>query len=303
MTSTFGIIDIGSNSIRLSIYKVKGRNFSLLINEKKIIGLAGHSVNGHLLREGVERASEAVKKFRRICGNFRVVSVFAFATASLRNVSNSAEAARAISDSAGIPVEIISGESEAVYAFEGARNQVPLGDGLLIDIGGGSTELLCYKNGAPAEKSSIPMGSLNAFTGFVSGIVPVQTELVRMREAFSAYLDGVPWLKGFKTDEICGVGGTMRASGKLHKLLTGMETDTKYYHYPARAFPLVYDRVAAQHDTGLLLQNMPERIHTIIPGLTLASVIIERTEPKTIKLSQYGVREGYLLSGLTAAGI
>ena len=142
----YGIVDVGSNTIRLSIYKYENNKVVLLLNKKTMAGLAGYVKDGELSKAGIKRACEVLKAYKEIVENFQIKNVFVFATASLRNVSNTDEAVLRIKEETGFNTEIILGENEAIYDFIGASQVVDISDGILIDIGGGSTELVMYKN-------------------------------------------------------------------------------------------------------------------------------------------------------------
>ena len=138
----YGIVDVGSNTIRLSIYKYENNKVVLLLNKKTMAGLAGYVKDGELSKAGIKRACEVLKAYKEIVENFQIKNVFVFATASLRNVSNTDEAVLRIKEETGFNTEIILGENEAIYDFIGASQVVDISDGILIDIGGESTELV-----------------------------------------------------------------------------------------------------------------------------------------------------------------
>ena len=129
----YGIIDVGSNTIRLSIYKYENNKVILLLNKKTMAGLAGYVKDGELSNAGIKRACEVLKAYREIVDNFQIDNVFVFATASLRNVSNTDEAVLRIKEETGFNTEIILGENEAIYDFIGASQVVDISDGILIN--------------------------------------------------------------------------------------------------------------------------------------------------------------------------
>ena len=115
-----GIVDLGSNTIRLSIYHWEGQDFRLLLNKKTIAGLAGYVQGGVLSDSGILVACRTLSSYRALLDNFQVSKMHVFATASLRNISNTGEAVETIRDVTGIPVEVLSGDAEAALSFKGA---------------------------------------------------------------------------------------------------------------------------------------------------------------------------------------
>ena len=141
-----GIVDLGSNTIRLSIYHCDGGQFRLLLNKKTMAGLAGYVRHGVLSDSGILVACRTLAAYRALLDNFSVRDMHVFATASLRNITNTAEAVQTIRDITGITVEVLSGEEEAALSFKGAVLPGGVSTGLLADIGGGSFELVAYED-------------------------------------------------------------------------------------------------------------------------------------------------------------
>ena len=135
-----GVIDLGSNSVRLVIYEARKdaaapKPFRILADEKKMAGLSAYVVDGQFSTAGIERAAGDHLKIAR---NLSCDRVDIFATAVLRNCANSAFAVAAIEEAIEHPIFLLSGEEEADLGLAGARIGQELGRGTLVDIGGGS---------------------------------------------------------------------------------------------------------------------------------------------------------------------
>ena len=128
------------------------------------MGLAGYIENGVLTEEGMYRAADTIGAFIGVLSKFQIQNVSVFATASLRNAINQEEAVRFIEERTGHRVEVISGDEEARLDFIGATQFLSVQDGVLVDIGGGSTEVVLFAGGRISNLTSIPMGSLNMYT-------------------------------------------------------------------------------------------------------------------------------------------
>ena len=100
------IIDIGSNSIRLTLYETLGQNFNILFREKIMAGLAGYVEDGKLSAEGIECACAGLLTFRGILQTLEIERIRVFATASLRNISNTEQALSVIRAATGYPVHL-----------------------------------------------------------------------------------------------------------------------------------------------------------------------------------------------------
>lgn len=170
-----GIVDVGSNTIRLSIYHWEGQTFKLLMNKKEMAGLAGYIKNGVLSDSGILVACRVLAGFKALLRNFDIDQLYVFGTASLRNIVNTEEALETIQAVTDLQVEVLTGAEEAAFSFQGATvgGGAP-GCGLLADIGGGSTELVAYRDNAITSGCSLPMGSLSLFTRACLRTVPHQ---------------------------------------------------------------------------------------------------------------------------------
>lgn len=287
------LIDIGSNSMRLSVYEVEGASFRTLFREKIMAGLAGFVEKKRLGPEGIDRACEGLLQFRDILELLNIDKVSVFATASLRNIENTAEAVSEITSRTGFSVEVISGLDEALYGYTGAMRALDLEGGVFIDIGGASTEIVTFSGVELGEANSLPIGSLRLYSDYVDRILPNKSALMKIEERVTEELDAVV---GSKNDYIVGVGGTARAALKLTRRLFShpsdcMEIDAAELEELWQVL-IKTDRRAID----LILKTEPERVHTIIPGLAILRAIVQKYSAKKIVISSFGVREGYLCS-------
>ena len=290
-----GIVDLGSNTIRLSIYHWEGRQFKLLMNKKEMAGLAGYIKDGVLSDRGILVACQVLAGFKALLENFDIRDIHVFATASLRNIVNTEDAVDTIRHVTGLPVEVVSGSDEAAFSFVGATvgGGAPA-TGLLADIGGGSTELVAYENGVITSGCSLPMGSLSLFTRHVSGLFPTREERHAIRDEVEAELERAK-TQGVRCAHLTGVGGTIRAAAKLCNDLSGADQSNR--SIPAEEIRALYKDLKKGDQTTLrqILRIVPDRVHTILPGLAILNAVLKSYEVETVLVSPCGVREGYLL--------
>ena len=290
-----GIVDVGSNTIRLSIYHWEGQKFKLLMNKKEMAGLAGYIKNGLLSDSGILVACRVLAGFKALLRNFDIADLYVFGTASLRNIVNTEEAMEPIEAVSGIKVEVLSGADEAAFSFLGATagGGAP-GSGMLADVGGGSTELVAYRDGAITSGCSLPMGSLSLFTKHVSGLFPTKEERKAIRSDVREELEKAK-TAGLRCSHLTGVGGTFRAAAKLCNDLSGADPDNRII--PAGEIHALYKglKKGDQDTLRQILRSVPDRVHTILPGLAILTAILDAYEVSTVSVSACGVREGYLL--------
>lgn len=167
-----GIIDIGSNTIRLNVYELNNKSFHLLFSKKENVGLISYVYKNNLSLEGITKLKNCLLRFKTTLEVLDINIMDAFATASLRNLDNSLEVLSIISNCLNIQIEIISGSTEGKLSFLGAMHQIHQPTGLYIDSGGASTEFVFYKNFKNLYTISLNIGSLNLFNKFVDKIIP-----------------------------------------------------------------------------------------------------------------------------------
>ena len=290
-----GIVDLGSNTIRLSIYHWEGWQFKLLMNKKEMAGLAGYIKDGVLSDRGILVACQVLSGFKALLENFDIRDIHVFATASLRNIVNTEDALDTIRAVTGVTVEVVSGSDEATLSFLGATVGGGAPDtGLLADIGGGSTELVAYEKGGITSGCSLPMGSLSLFTRYVTGLFPTREERHAIRDQVEAELERAK-TQGVRCAHLTGVGGTIRAAAKLCNDLSGADQNNRTI--PAEEIRALYKDLKKGDQATLrqILRIVPDRVHTILPGLAILCAVLKSYEVETVLVSPCGVREGYLL--------
>lgn len=291
-----GIIDLGSNTIRLSIYTTDSGSIKPLFNKKVTAGLSGYVSDGALSVKGMGKACAALHGFRSILTNFGIQTVYVFATASLRNISNTAQAVEYIKQNTRLDVDVLSGDEEARLVFAGATQSVQLEEGLVLDIGGGSSEYISFAAGSEIRASgSLPVGSLNQFYRHVSGLLPTASAMRKIRSEVLGEMKEKEFFQLGRHRDICGVGGTIRTVRKLYNEVFELPQDNAELETDKveRLLKLFEEDQKAIYRP--VLQLSPERIHTIIPGMLILSTICKTCQAEHITVSGYGVREGYLL--------
>ena len=239
-------------------------------------------------------ACRTLSSYRALLDNFQVSKMHVFATASLRNISNTGEAVETIRDVTGIPVKVLSGDEEAALSFKGAVLPGGVSTGLLADIGGGSFELVSYEDMSITSACSLPVGSLSLYTRFVNGLFPTPEERKAMRAYVEEQLDRAR-TAGVRRSRLCGVGGTIRALNKL---------SVDVFHKPPESRSMTAEELRELYkllkkdgrDTlRQILHAAPDRVHTLVPGLVILNTIIKAYGVEQVTASSSGVREGYLM--------
>ena len=290
-----GIVDLGSNTIRLSIYQYENGLIKLMLSKKSLAGLIGYVNDGVMNAKGIAKACSVLNNFKDITDHFKINNTFVFATASLRNIKNSEEVLKAIKAFTGFAVDVLSGEDEAKLDFYGALRTTELQTGLLVDIGGGSTELVYYEDETVLSAVSMPIGSFNLSLKHAPAIVPDNAGIKSIRQDVLAELGNLTQFNCGSNPDICGVGGTVRAARKIYNELFDASADNMVMETEKIAKILSYYKKNSRKVLKKVMQLAPDRIHTLITGMVILSTVSETFGAKRIVVSTCGVREGYLL--------
>lgn len=291
----YAIIDVGSNTIRLTVNLADGTNIQNLFNKKIVAGLASYVEQGRLNPEGIARVCDVLEEFRSLLSHFDIDQTAVFATASLRNISNTDEALDAIAERTGYHVALLSGEQEAILGYYGICQEIPARQGILVDIGGGSTEITAFGADGPEKARSFPIGSLNLYSLCVKkSILPGKRERDDMKQTLTEVFSAEALEAFHQSEQLYAVGGSARAILKLANHLLKLPSDNRTLSAgqlkEVKKFLLTEERDAAH----LILKLCPDRIHTLIPGLLIFCTLFKKLGAESVTVCRCGVREGYL---------
>lgn len=292
----YGIIDIGSNTIRLVVYERNKDRIEQILNKKITAGLAGYINKNHEMRNrGVQVAIDSLQELKGVTDRLDLEGVAVFATAPLRNINNTDEVVQQIHESTGFEVKVLSGNEEAEYGFAGMRGENRLEDGLMMDIGGGSTELVAFNGDKTLYARSIPWGSLNLYREYVKNITPTEKEVQEIAHLMKKQFEKVKLPEESSTEVLCAEGGTARAVEKMIKAVYKDELPEGRYDRKVLKKMLQEYLDNPKKMWERILRVAPERIHTFVPGLIAMNTAVDVFGVKEIITVGYGVREGFLL--------
>jgi len=291
-----GIIDIGSNSVRLVVYQGPPRLPATLFNEKVMAGLGrGLAETGDLAPEALDLATEALERFAALAREMEVESLRTVATAAVRDAANG----RVLLDAAariGLPVELLSGEQEAMAAGMGVLSAIPDADGIVGDLGGGSLELVRIKKGEIRDRVSFPLGVLRVAALRTKGKGAIDRRVVKL-------LDQAGWTGRGKGLPLYLVGGSWRSLARLDMNLKRypLPVIQHYAMSPATIASLV--RSVSHIEKGTL-KDVPgissQRAPMLNDAAALLAALLRHLKSERTIVSSFGLREGLLYEALDA---
>lgn len=296
LPGSFGIIDVGSNSVRLVVYEAAKRNPVLIFNEKVMCGL-GRSVasTGRLDPRGMEQAYSALRRFTALREQIGIDHLIIAATAAVRDASNGPDFLAEAEKICGVPVRLVSGEDEARISALGVLSGTPDAHGIVGDLGGGSLELVPIANGRVMDGATTSLGPLRLMD-LSKGDLSVAGRLV------DEGLAALPWLRSHAGESFYAVGGVWRNLARIHMAMKDYPIHVlHHYVIPARdAMDLaqIIERLGPK-----TLSQIPDiserRIDTLPYGALVLQKTISAMKAKDVVISSYGLREGLLYEALS----
>jgi exopolyphosphatase/guanosine-5'-triphosphate,3'-diphosphate pyrophosphatase len=287
------VIDVGSNSVRLVIYRIDGRALWTLYNEKVIAGLGRDLPStGRLSPEGVEAAVGAIRRFRAVLDGWRADEVTAAATAAVRDAADGRAFLQRVTAETGFGVRIISGEEEARYAALGVVCGQPDAKGVVGDLGGSSLELVRLNGVADAEGVTLPLGP------FALG-APKPLDAERARRKVDDRLAAVA--ARYATPEFHAVGGAWRNLALLHMQIADYPLHVAHQYEIGRGDALALAQFVERQSRSSLerIQGLSKKRYDTLPyAAVVLERLIERLGVERVVVSAYGVREGLLLEAM-----
>ncbi len=287
------VIDVGSNSVRLVIYRIDGRALWTIYNEKVVAGLGRDlPATGRLSREGVEAAISALRRFRAVLDSWPADEVTAAATAAVREASDGPQFLKRVRDETGLEVRVLTGAEEARYGALGVIAGQPDAKGVVGDLGGSSLELVRLNGAGATDGVTLPLGP------FALG-APKPLELERTRRAIDDAL--LPMANRFASPDFHAVGGAWRNLALLHMQVAGYPLQIAHQYEMSRAEALGLTHFVERQSRASLerIEGLSKKRFDTLPYSALVlDRLIERLEVQRVVISAYGVREGILLEAM-----
>ena len=290
MEKRIAVIDLGSNSVRMTINIIKpDGSWECALKRRATVRLsAGMGVDKILKEDAMDRVIDALREFCNLAKLDSCQTIVAIATAAVRNAVNREVFIERAYRETGIRFDVISGEDEAYYSYLAVMNSLPIKNGLIFDTGGGSTELILVKDKQLLRSISLPLGAV------------VLTERMKNRSQAELYryvlttLGSVDWIDEAEGFDLFGVGGSAKTLATLalkeHKGVDEVHGLSVTYSKAAGIYQKIYQTPVS------LRKNIPGmdkgRADIILAGLTPMKALMDMLGSKKIFICSHGVKEG-----------
>lgn len=288
------VIDVGSNSVRLVVYRIDGRSMTPILNEKVMAGLGREGARtGALSKDGVEHALRAIRRFATLIDALQIQDVFAVGTAAVREAKDGKEFAARMEADSGIKLRILSGEDEARLSALGVSAGAPDAKGIVGDLGGASLELIEIGPKGVGRGETFPVGPLALMDG--------EFDYAKVSKLVTQALDRTKLLNKHGGD-FYAVGGAWRALGRIDIALNNHPLGVLHHHQMSRAAVMkVVDAVRKQSKRSLekLEEAAAKRAETLPYAAAVLEHVMQVGQFDRVVLSAFGLREGVLVEHLS----
>ena len=290
----YAIIDIGSSIIKYKIYNYDNKTIEPIIKNDERVGLISYREDNQLTQEGMTVLLSTLKKFQEYSSKLNVDKSYYFATASLRNITNTQEVLETVKCELDIDITILTGTQEADYSFNSLNMmEIPCNDGILLDIGGGSSEITIFKEKQVEQQESIPTGVLKIYKEHISLLYPNKEEQKIIIKDITDKIHELN-LGSYQKEYLYGIGKTFTTIKKLIEHMK-IKTDTSNV-IDIDLVDVLLEKLSNNTKECFepLLQVDSERIHTILPSLLIVKALSLEYDIKKIYVSNVTLQDGII---------
>ena len=290
----YGIVDFGTNVLTLNIYDVNNNEITKILDISEPSVISNYTQDNILTPQGIEKLISQLENYSEIMRSKGVTNEYIFATASLRNLDNRYEVVAAVKDRLGIYINVISEEKEAEFGFKAVREMdLTTDNGLLIDLGGGSCEIIYFINKTSITDDAMPFGSNSAYKQYVSGTFPNETERLEIKNRTLDELKKLA-IKYSSYDDLFGNGGTVYTI-KLMLISLGFIDENESF-VPVSKLDELLDNIKddTEENRQKIIDVAPGRLYTLIPGIIILKTILEYYNVKYLHFCSGQITDGVL---------
>ncbi len=292
------IIDIGSNSARLVLVNVLEGGYFVVVDELKETVRLGQDMDwdGFIKPQRVAQTIKTFTMFRHLCDANKVDKIFAYATAAVRRAKNQKSFLDEVAMTCGIKIKVLTPEEQATLVYQGVINSMDIPKGLIMEMGGGSTNLIYYNRRNLIHFETLPFGAVTLTDLFKNDDCTPIERAQKIEEFIGAQLEKVTWLDSVEPDtSFVGVGGSFRNLGRISRLIKKYPFNMAHnYEVGMNEFEHIYNTVKKLDlNSTMKIKGLSSGRADIFPSaLAVMKAVLSRFNFSKITISGCGLREG-----------
>ncbi|WP_332629663.1 Ppx/GppA family phosphatase [Halalkalibacter flavus] len=284
------LIDLGSNSIRLVVYKMNHQgNFKEVEKVKVPARLINYiDIQEKLADDGLNLIINTLLEFKKIIRAYQISRVIGFATAVIRQSTNKRNILEEINKQTGFSFRVFSEYEEAYYGYVGVVHSMDIKNGITIDTGGGSTEITLFQDQKLVHYYSFPFGAITLDRDFTKGEHLSDKQLARLKYYLTTQFESLSWLNQARYPVI-GIGGSARSLARVFQKQRGNKTKMKAYDIQ-KVFATIASLPTSKRSKIKGLSKKRQDI--IIPSVQTILTLMEVVEAPYFVYSEKTIRDG-----------
>ncbi|RAV97662.1 Ppx/GppA phosphatase family protein [Pseudochryseolinea flava] len=302
MENKVAIMDMGTNTFHLLLAEANDNGYHITRRDRLAVKIGMGGINhGYITEEAIHRALVAMQSFKNTIEQYGATNVYAFGTSALRNASNGQAIAERIKALTGISVDIISGDREAEYIYNGVKTALHLeqNKSLIIDIGGGSVEFIIGDNDQIFWKQSIEIGAQRLMEKFQKNDPITTEEMTHLDNHFNITLAPVfEALAKFPTNILVGSSGTFDTLSDIFCERHHIQKSAEEIETPLTIegfYQIFQELLHKNRAERMKIPGMIEmRVDMIVVACCLIRYLLEHHPFNRIRVSTYSLKEGVL---------
>jgi exopolyphosphatase/guanosine-5'-triphosphate,3'-diphosphate pyrophosphatase len=295
------VIDLGSNSFRMVVFKAGETEWVREDERSAAVRIGeGLAASGRLSEEAIARALATLDEFAELCERRGLAGheVDAVATSAIRDAENGGDFLERVRLRTGLDVRVLSREQEARYGYLAAVHSTTLTDGCVLDLGGGSMQLVRVAGRIARESGSWRLGAVRMTERFLADEGPAHPAKRSQCKALQAHvarkLERAPWL-GATGPQLIGLGGTVRNLAAAAERAAGLpDEEVQGFLLTQDALDDLICRLAAlpAAERGSVPGIKPTRADIVLAGALVIQEVMRRGEFEALEVTGAGLREG-----------
>ncbi|MEG1527575.1 MAG: Ppx/GppA phosphatase family protein [Clostridia bacterium] len=240
------LIDLGSNTTRLTIYDVYDGGYFAVVNEAQEKAKLGEiEKEGNLKQTRILQAIAIIKSFKKICLAYKVDKTIAIATAAVRCAKNQKAFLNDVFSATGVKFKVLSEEEEAMHDYHGVVNSIEIPKGVIFEIGGGSIKLIQYNRRTVVQKMVLNFGAVTLRDMFFNSNSTPEESCDKIEDYVSEQLNNIDWLKNLEPEyKLIGVGGSIRSLARIARKIKRYPLEMVHnYHIDYPDFEYIYNMI------------------------------------------------------------
>lgn len=303
MPRRVAVIDLGSNTATLAVFeggRAGGLDRVAQFGESlRLIRRLGP--DRRFPESALARTVEVVRGYVARARGLGANEIEVVCTSAVRDAVNQEELLARLRAEAGVPARVLDGESEGVGAVVSAVHTLPVTDGFVVDLGGGSLQIAHVTTRRARQVVSLPLGALRLSDAFFGADPPTADAVTALRRHLQSHLAQVPWFDAAAGGSLVGVGGGLRVLAKIERRGRGWPVDHGHgFRLSLDAVEAIWERVSRlpAAERAAIPGLSAHRVDTVCASAMVAFLLLRTGGFAELRMSTYGIREGVALRRL-----